>query len=54
MALLMLLCIISAGIMLGCGGGSTPTGTTTGSYSVTVTATSGKFTSAVTIPLTVQ
>jgi hypothetical protein len=64
MALLALLCIIAASALVGCGGGgsaggggTTPpanSGTTAGSYNVTVTATSGTVTASTTIPLTVQ
>jgi hypothetical protein len=64
MALLALLCIIAASALVGCGGGgsaggggTTPPanpGTTAGSYSVTVTATSGTVTASTIIPLSVQ
>jgi pimeloyl-ACP methyl ester carboxylesterase len=64
MALLALLCVIGAGAIVGCGGGGSTggggapppsnSGTTTGSYNVTVTATSGTVTASTTIPLSVQ
>ncbi len=64
LALFSILCIVLAGAIVGCGGGGsaggggTPPpanpGTTTGSYSVTVTATSGTVTASTTIPLSVQ
>jgi hypothetical protein len=59
-SLLAILCIVAAGLCVGCGGGgsgnNTPakSGTTTGSYKVTVTATSGAVTASITLPLTVQ
>ncbi|MBT9332641.1 kelch repeat-containing protein [Paracidobacterium acidisoli] len=65
LSLIAILCIALAGMCMGCGGGSVSSGgggknppsnpgTTTGSYSVTVTATSGTITSSASIPLTVQ
>jgi hypothetical protein len=64
--LLVLLCAVAAISISGCSGGSTSTGgssgsnppsnpgTTTGDYTVTVTATSGTVTASATIPLSVQ
>jgi hypothetical protein len=64
MALLVLLCIVATSALVGCGGGGSPAGggttppanpgTTAGSYSVTVTATSGTVTASTIIPLSVQ
>jgi hypothetical protein len=61
-ALLVVMCIVSVGVFSGCSGGGSTTdnaqpanpGTTPGSYSVTVKATSGKFSASATIPLSIQ
>lgn len=54
--LLALVGMLSLGAVTGCGGGSSKgsSGTTAGSYSVTVTASDGSATNTLTIPLTVQ
>ena len=52
-ALLVLLCTTALGFAIGCGG-SGSSGTTAGSYSVTVSATAGSTTSSVDIPFAVQ
>lgn len=62
LTLMVILGMAMAGMCIGCGGGSggsgnnppANSGTTTGNYSVTVTATSGTMTSSVSIPLAVQ
>jgi hypothetical protein len=62
MLAMLLLFVALAGAMLACGGGSQSTacnnvvtaGTTAGSYTITVTATSGATTATNTIALTVQ
>ncbi len=62
LSLVVILGMAIAGMCIGCGGsggssGNNPPanpGTTTGNYSVTVTATSGTMTASVSIPLTVQ
>jgi hypothetical protein len=63
--MLALLCILTAGAVLGCGGGGGGStsggglpppnyGTTIGRYSITVTATSGTVSASAAIPFTVQ
>ncbi|HEV2133117.1 MAG TPA: choice-of-anchor tandem repeat GloVer-containing protein [Terracidiphilus sp.] len=58
LGLLVILAIVVIGGAVGCGGSSSTTGsnpgTTTGSYKVTVIATSGTVSASMTIPLTVQ
>jgi Abnormal spindle-like microcephaly-assoc'd, ASPM-SPD-2-Hydin len=60
--ILAVLCLVTAGVVIGCGGGSSGSGSSTprnpgtlaGSYQVTITATSGTASTSVTIPITIQ